>query len=155
MDAHLQDGKDRYRFIQSNLWSAVEDFSISQELLFKVHRVRLHVSTQIPRYPCLAYSLSATPSVYARSLPPVTYIRSEIPATYDSEEHRSATRRLSSPTPLERYSQCSAIKRVCTRVIGGCLSTVYPLYVIRNRGEREGAFGHVVGSGALARVAES
>jgi len=94
----------------------------------KVHRVRLPVdsntSVPLPYLQPFPY-----PVVYARPLPPVTYMRSEIPATYDSEEHRSATRRLSSPTPLERYSQCSAIKRVCTRMIGGCLSTVYPLYL--------------------------
>jgi hypothetical protein len=127
VEAHLQDGKDRCRFIQSNFQPVVEGVFISQESLFKVHRVRLPVdsntSVPLPYLQPFPY-----PVVYARPLPPVTYMRSEIPATYDSEEHRSATRRLSSPTPLERYSQCSAIKRVCTRVIGGCLSTVYPLY---------------------------
>ena len=84
-----------------------------------------YLSTQIPRYPCLTYSLSPTPlSTPGRCRPSLTCV-ARFQQPHDSEEHRSATRRLSSPTPLIRYSQCSAIKRVCTRVIGGCLSTVY------------------------------
>jgi hypothetical protein len=40
-------------------------------------------------------------------------------------------------------------------MIGWHPSTDYPFYVSRNRGEREGAFEHMVGSGFLAGAADS